>query len=147
MKTPPNPDFQQIFISTRKEKGVTQQNLSNLSGVSLRTIISIENDAHVPSSRIIIKLAEFFGANPDKWLEISGREKYTQKSHSNESPVLLKHLSIQTNLQNIIAGISSLNMDTITLGDIAWILNMQEQVGNSISAETVALLLKERKKP
>ena len=59
-----------IFIMTnigkqlserRKKLGLSQQDLTEISGVSLRTINAIENDASNPSIEVVSKIAEPLG--------------------------------------------------------------------------------------
>ena len=59
-----------IFIMTnigkqlserRKKLGLSQQDLAEISGVSLRTINAIENDASNPSIEVVSKIAEPLG--------------------------------------------------------------------------------------
>lgn len=45
----------------RKEKGMTQQELGGLIGVSRQTIISLENGKYNPSIGLAHKLAKTFG--------------------------------------------------------------------------------------
>ena len=45
----------------RKKLGLSQQDLAEISGVSLRTINSIENDASNPSIEVVSKIAEPLG--------------------------------------------------------------------------------------
>ena len=45
----------------RKKLGLSQQDLAEISGVSLRTINAIENDASNPSIDVVSKIAEPLG--------------------------------------------------------------------------------------
>lgn len=46
-----------IIKQIRKEKGLRQEDLANLVGVSRQTIIAIENDRYDPSLALAMKLA------------------------------------------------------------------------------------------
>lgn len=45
----------------RKEKGVTQEELAGVLGVSRQTIIAIEKGNYVPSLLLGMKIAQYFG--------------------------------------------------------------------------------------
>jgi transcriptional regulator with XRE-family HTH domain len=45
----------------RYERGLTQQQVADGSGVSQRTLVRLERDAQRPSARIAKRLADYFG--------------------------------------------------------------------------------------
>lgn len=45
----------------RKEKGLRQEDVANLLGVTRQTIIAIENDKYNPTLELAMKLARFLG--------------------------------------------------------------------------------------
>jgi len=45
----------------RKEKNLSQKELSKIMGVSRQTIISIENEEYCPSLPLARKIAKYFG--------------------------------------------------------------------------------------
>lgn len=55
----------------RKEKGITQENLSAMIGISQVTVSEYENGRNFPSADNLIKLADFFGVSTDYLLERS----------------------------------------------------------------------------
>lgn len=49
----------------REERGISQEKLSELSGISRTTLSKIENNEEVSvNTRTIVKLADVFGVNP-----------------------------------------------------------------------------------
>ena len=44
----------------RKEKGLRQEDLADILGVSRQTIIAIENDKYDPSLELALKISEYF---------------------------------------------------------------------------------------
>ncbi|MCA9361184.1 helix-turn-helix transcriptional regulator [Candidatus Kaiserbacteria bacterium] len=50
-----------IVAIKRKERGVTQEELAFMVGVTRQTIISIEKGNYIPSVLLAMKLAVFFG--------------------------------------------------------------------------------------
>ena len=51
-----------IIEQKRKERGMTQQQLASLLGVTRQTIISLENDRYNPSILLAHKIAQIFDA-------------------------------------------------------------------------------------
>ena len=51
-----------IIEQTRKERGITQQQLAAALGVSRQTIISLENGKYNPSILLAHAIARLFGA-------------------------------------------------------------------------------------
>lgn len=49
-----------LLKEAREKKGLSQEALANLVGVSRQTIISIERDRYVPSLELALKLAKTF---------------------------------------------------------------------------------------
>lgn len=45
----------------RKEKGLRQEDVANLLGVTRQTIIAIENDKYNPTLELAMRLARFLG--------------------------------------------------------------------------------------
>lgn len=45
----------------RKNKGITQEELAKLLGVSRQTIISIESGRYIPSTLLSLKISKFLG--------------------------------------------------------------------------------------
>ncbi len=50
----------------RQAKEMTQQDLSQVAGVSRQSIISIERSKYVPSLPLALQLAELFGCHVDE---------------------------------------------------------------------------------
>ena len=50
------------IAETRKARGLTQQQLASLLGVTRQTIISLENDRYNPSILLAHKIAQIFDA-------------------------------------------------------------------------------------
>ncbi|MDU0893792.1 MULTISPECIES: helix-turn-helix transcriptional regulator [Anaerococcus] len=44
----------------RKEKGLRQEDLAEILGVSRQTIIAIENDKYDPSLELALKISDYF---------------------------------------------------------------------------------------
>jgi len=51
------------IIELRKERGLTQQDLANLLGVTRQTIISLESGRYNPSITLAFRLARTFDLN------------------------------------------------------------------------------------
>jgi transcriptional regulator with XRE-family HTH domain len=49
------------LLQLRYERGLTQQQVADGSGVSERTLVRLERDAQRPSARIAKRLADYFG--------------------------------------------------------------------------------------
>ena len=60
-----NDKFSKILKSLRKEKGVTQANLSDILQISQKTIAHLENNYRNPSCDLLIKIADFFNVSLD----------------------------------------------------------------------------------
>lgn len=50
------------IVEKRKARGLTQQQLASLLGVTRQTIISLENDRYNPSILLAHKIAQIFDA-------------------------------------------------------------------------------------
>ncbi|HBM74568.1 MAG TPA: transcriptional regulator [Clostridiaceae bacterium] len=50
----------------RKEKGLRQEDVANLLGVTRQTIIAIENDKYNPTLELAMKLARLLGATVEE---------------------------------------------------------------------------------
>lgn len=50
-----------IIRSLRKEKGLRQEDVANLLGVTRQTIIAIENDKYNPTLELAMRLARLLG--------------------------------------------------------------------------------------
>ena len=55
----------------RKEKGITQENLSAMVGISQVTVSEYENGRNYPSVENLLKIADHFGVSTDYLLERS----------------------------------------------------------------------------
>lgn len=55
----------------RKEKGITQENLSAMIGISQVTVSEYENGRNYPGAENLVKIADFFGVSTDYLLERS----------------------------------------------------------------------------
>lgn len=64
--------FNERLKSIREEKGLTQQQLSDRSGVSVRTIQNYESGSYSPRFGIVDKLAEALGVTSPELLGQSG---------------------------------------------------------------------------
>ncbi len=54
----------------RSDKGMTQQDLAKLAGVSRQSIISIEQGRYVPSLALALKLAKIFECPTDELFQL-----------------------------------------------------------------------------
>lgn len=57
----------------RKEKGLRQEDLARLAGVSRQTIIAIENDKYDPSLRLAMKLAQLLNGTVEAIFRLNER--------------------------------------------------------------------------
>ena len=51
-------------------KGLTQEELAQLLGVSRQTVISIESSRYVPSTVLSLKISKFLGKNVEELFEL-----------------------------------------------------------------------------
>ena len=63
----------QKIQSRRKELGITQQELADLAGVGINTLVAIERDQGNPSLKVLQKVAGVIGFSVDLRLLISIR--------------------------------------------------------------------------
>ena len=56
--------------AARKDKGITQEDLAGLLGVSRQSIISIESSRYIPSTIISLKLAKFLNKKVEELFEL-----------------------------------------------------------------------------
>jgi putative transcriptional regulator len=56
--------------AARKDKGITQEDLAGLLGVSRQSIISIESSRYVPSTILSLKLAKFLNKKVEELFEL-----------------------------------------------------------------------------
>ncbi|MBE2222616.1 MAG: helix-turn-helix transcriptional regulator [Anaerolineae bacterium] len=54
----------------RSERGLTQQDLAQLAGVSRQSIISIEQGRYVPSLPLALKIAQVFECSTDDLFQL-----------------------------------------------------------------------------
>ena len=54
----------------RVNKGLTQEELANLLGVSRQTVISIESSRYVPSTLLSLKISSFLGMKVEELFEL-----------------------------------------------------------------------------
>ncbi|MCX4362557.1 MAG: helix-turn-helix transcriptional regulator [Clostridia bacterium] len=64
-------EFIKRLKDLRKEKGVTQLQLAQSTGISVSAISSWENNTRIPSALAIIALAKFFDVTTDYLLGVS----------------------------------------------------------------------------
>lgn len=69
-------NFGENLKKARTQKGLSQQELANLSGFSQVAICKFENDKIIPRQRSVAALAKALGANPD---DLFGITNSTQK--------------------------------------------------------------------
>lgn len=58
----------------RKAKGLTQEALAALLGVSRQTIISIESSRYVPSTVLSLKISKYLGKNIEELFELEDND-------------------------------------------------------------------------
>lgn len=63
----------------RREKGVTQQECAEETGISLRTIKNYESGAPIANSLYLYKLAKYYGVTME---ELINQENHLKKSDS-----------------------------------------------------------------
>ena len=56
--------------AARKDKGITQEDLAGLLGVSRQSIISIESSRYIPSTILSLKLAKFLNKKVEELFEL-----------------------------------------------------------------------------
>lgn len=76
-----------FFKELRKEKGVTQEQLSEYLGVTNRTISRWENGVNMPDFDLIIKIAQYFDVTIEELLD---GERKTNIMHKETEDALLK---------------------------------------------------------
>jgi putative transcriptional regulator len=54
----------------REKKGISQEKLAEMAGVTRQTIISIEGGQYVPSLELALKLGKVFRCNVESMFEI-----------------------------------------------------------------------------
>ncbi|MDE6475177.1 MAG: helix-turn-helix transcriptional regulator [Clostridia bacterium] len=64
-------EFIKRLRELRKEKGITQFQLAQSTGISVSAISSWENNTRIPSALAIITLAKFFDVTTDYLLGLS----------------------------------------------------------------------------
>jgi putative transcriptional regulator len=55
-----------IIRNLRKEKGLRQEDVANLVGVTRQTIIAIENDKYNPTLELAMRLARLLGVTVEE---------------------------------------------------------------------------------
>ena len=60
----------------RKQKGLTQEELAKILGVSRQTIISIERGKYIPSLPLALKMARYFECSTDDMFRVEEDESY-----------------------------------------------------------------------
>ena len=63
------------YVSIRKEKGLSQEKIAELSGIARTNIVRIEAKKNVPTIEILVKLADAIGMELDvRFVEKAGGE-------------------------------------------------------------------------
>jgi XRE family transcriptional regulator, regulator of sulfur utilization len=108
----------------RKRKGFTQETLSEITGVSLRTIQRIENNTSVPRAYTLKMLAEHLEMNVDELME---KQDISEKPASH---VVFNRVSQQMN----IAGLSVMLLPILPLlmMFVIWYKNKNNETSKSI---------------
>jgi len=68
--------------ATRGTKGLTQEELAQLLGVSRQTIISIESSRYVPSTVLSLKISKFLGKSVEELFELEKSDFDSKPSRS-----------------------------------------------------------------
>jgi putative transcriptional regulator len=63
-------------------KGLTQEELAELLGVSRQTVISIESSRYVPSTVLSLKISKFLDKNVEELFELEKRDFDSKPSKS-----------------------------------------------------------------
>jgi len=71
-----------IIKKLRESRGLTQQHLANLSGISLRTIQRLEANNKKPKGHTLTELAKVFDMSP-----LEFEEQYSSKEEQNETDI------------------------------------------------------------
>ena len=66
-------DLGQDIVRRRGEVRMTLRATAAKIGVSASLLSMIEQGKHVPSPKMIVKLAQLLGADPDGWCALAGR--------------------------------------------------------------------------
>lgn len=61
--------------SLRKEKGLRQEDVANLLGVTRQTIIAIENDKYNPTLELAMRLARLLGVTVEEVFILNDTKK------------------------------------------------------------------------
>ena len=69
----------------RKEKGLTQEQLSELLGVTNRSVSRWENGVNMPDFDLVIELTNYFGVSVEEFL--NGERKNSQVERGKETPM------------------------------------------------------------
>ena len=97
----------QTIRRLRKEKGLTQERLSELLGVSLMTVRRWEWGNTSPNSNMLLKLAEVFNLAPEELLVYDANEDEmsislsTASSHKGKLPNMAYWGSVADNAKNV----------------------------------------------
>jgi len=68
--------------ATRGTKGLTQEELAQLLGVSRQTIISIESSRYVPSTVLSLKISKFLDKSVEELFELEKSDFDLKQSRS-----------------------------------------------------------------
>ncbi|SEE21100.1 helix-turn-helix transcriptional regulator [Polaribacter dokdonensis] len=66
----------------RRVKGLTQEELAQLLGVSRQTVISIESSRYVPSTVLSLKISKFLDKNVEELFELEKSDFDSKPSKS-----------------------------------------------------------------
>lgn len=64
----------------RKSKGLTQEELAKLLGVSRQTVISIESSRYIPSTVLSLKISKFLDKKVEELFELENSD-FTPKAN------------------------------------------------------------------
>ena len=92
------------IAALRKEKGITQEELSNILGVSAQAVSKWENNSSCPDVALLTDIADYFGVTVDALLRAQGDEITSEQPQVNTSSQaqnnFTKNVSIKIVQQN-----------------------------------------------
>ena len=92
------------IAALRKEKGITQEELANILGVSAQAVSKWENNSSCPDVALLTDIADYFGVTVDALLRAQGDEITSAKPQVNTSSQaqnnFTKNVSIKIVQQN-----------------------------------------------
>lgn len=87
------------IAALRKEKGITQEELANILGVSAQAVSKWENNSSCPDVALLTDIADYFGVTVDALLRAQGDEITSEQPQVNTSSQTQNNFNKNVNIK------------------------------------------------